>query len=86
MGRTTLSDPISIPREREGLLERIAERHGKRGGAWDVYVWREGEVAFLESKGPGDTLRQSQRGWLEAALAEGLDPTSFTLVEWVATV
>ena len=80
-----ISDPVSIPEERQGLLDRIRERHGKRGGAWDVFVWKGDGVAFLESKRSSDSVRPNQRSWLSAALAEGLAPATFTMVEWTTT-
>jgi hypothetical protein len=81
-----VSEPVSIPAARGDLLDRIRDRHGRRGGAWDVFVWKNDEVGFLEAKTVGDGIRPNQRTWLAAALAEGVPPSAFTIVDWVAEV
>lgn len=73
---------VVIPPERQALLDRIRSRHGRGGGAWDVFAWRGDEIAFLEAKGPRDHLGPNQRTWFAAAIAEGLPPDAFTIVEW----
>lgn len=77
-----LATPIELPVEIEELLSRIRKRAGSEGGAFDVIAWMANSVAFLESKGPGDSLRSTQLNWIDAALTEGMPVDAFTLVEW----
>ncbi len=75
------SEPIDLPPLQEDLLARIQQRHGKRGGCWDVIAWRGQESAFIESK-TTDRILENQRGWLKAALQEGVPPDAFANAEW----
>jgi hypothetical protein len=46
-------------------------------------VRRGTEILFAEAKKQRkDSLQRSQGGWLEAALDEGVPPSSFLIVEW----
>jgi hypothetical protein len=48
-----------------------------------VFAWRDKEILFVEAKKQGrDSLQESQHGWLEAALEEGVPLSSFLIVEW----
>lgn len=52
-------------------------------GCWDVVAWQGDELVFVESKRKKhDRFRPTQVRWLEAALASGLGPHSFLVVEW----
>jgi hypothetical protein len=73
--------------ERENVLVNTGRDHKKLGGGcWDVFAWNDSTIAFIETKQLGegwqDTIRLSQRLWLEAALACGLDADSFLILEW----
>jgi hypothetical protein len=76
---------LPIPAAR--LLARIYEAAGSRNGAWDVFCWAGDQFLFAESKrNKKDSLRNSQKRWLEAALGVGLKSDNFLIVEWsVAT-
>ncbi|GAA4325502.1 hypothetical protein [Flaviaesturariibacter amylovorans] len=65
------------------LLADIARENGSYSGCWDV-VAKKGElVIFAESKrSKKDAIRESQQGWLRAALQCGLRPEHFLLVQW----
>jgi hypothetical protein len=67
VGRVTLPDDQAL------LLDRISKRLGGRGGCFDVFAWQNGDVIFCEAKRlKRDTLRLSQRKWIEAAICEGV--------------
>jgi hypothetical protein len=65
------------------LLDRMCARSGMQSGAFDVLAWADGSVLFAEAKHGGkDTLRPSQKAWIEAALDEGVPLESLLVVEW----
>jgi hypothetical protein len=64
---------------------RISKRLGGRGGCFDVFAWQNGDVIFCEAKRlKRDTLRLSQRKWIEAAICEGVPLSSIIIVEWTS--
>ena len=56
---------------------------GNRRGFPDLVAFgaAPGEYAFIEVKGPGDALQDSQKRWLRFFQAEGI-PASVAWVEW----
>lgn len=75
---------VKFPPTASALLERISKRAGKTSGCWDVFAWRNSKPLFIELKraGSSDTIRDSQVRWKKAAIAEGVDPEAFRLLEW----
>jgi hypothetical protein len=74
---------VSLPDDREHLLNRIWEQSGRRSGCFDIYAWRADAVLFCEAKRRGkDRIRLSQCSWIEAAILEGVAPDSLLIVEW----
>ena len=74
---------IVLPSGPQELLNRIYQRASSRNGCWDVFCWKEETYLFAESKRHRrDSIRDTQRKWLEAALEDGLPITSFLIVEW----
>lgn len=74
---------VELASAQEALLDAVHDRNGSRSGYWDVFVWRDDEVLFAESKWKdNDVIRHSQRAWLEAALEGELSPENFLMVEW----
>ncbi|MEJ2378204.1 MAG: VRR-NUC domain-containing protein [Pseudolabrys sp.] len=72
-----------LPNEKERLLLDIRKQARCRGGCFDVFVWRHNEILFCEAKRSGhDRLRETQRKWIEAALACGIPLHSLLVVEW----
>jgi hypothetical protein len=55
---------------------------GSAGGHPDVLAWQGERVIALESKGPGDALKQSQIDWFGRALEAGVRPGDIGVVEW----
>jgi hypothetical protein len=79
--------PVELPDELAKLYESIKQHsQAKHGGCWDVFAWHGDDVLFAELKRKGrDSIRDSQRAWLEAALAVGVTLDSFVVVEWRVT-
>lgn len=65
-------------------LERIAAANGNTySGCWDVVVWKNDRLLFVESKrAKRDALRDTQLRWREAALRCGCMEGDFVVVEW----
>ena len=65
------------------LYEIIRTESGLNKGCWDIFVWRDDDILFAESKWleKGDSIRDSQLAWLEAALANGVSSKSFFVYE-----
>ena len=72
------------------VLARIASNRRKRyAGCWDVYAWRDGQFAFLDTRrgppGPRDEVKADQVDWLHTALLFGderIKLDSFAVVSW----
>ncbi len=80
---TTMSKQRALPAQVQRTLDKIATRnHSNRGGCWDVVAWKPGKLIFVESKGPVDKIRDSQRFWLEAALYARVPLSCFVVCEW----
>jgi hypothetical protein len=78
------ADPVRLPPGPRSVLDLITRENGAAAGCWDVFAWREDEVAFVECKSPTDRLRPSQLTWLEAALRAGVPEDAFALAEWAS--
>ena len=77
------SDPVSLPPDKQSLLDSISKKAGGFKGCWDVFAWKGNEYLFAESKRIGkDAIRDTQINWLSAALQVGISAKSFLLVEW----
>lgn len=57
--------------------------NGKLNGTWDLILWKENEIKFIELKRKGkDRIQQSQIDFFERALNIGLLLDSFEIFEW----
>jgi hypothetical protein len=76
--------PSKLPEEAIELHSQLMRLGTRAGGCWDIYAWRDRLPLFLEVKraGSSDRIRVSQGQWLEVAIAEGVRPDRFALVEW----
>lgn len=56
----------------------------KKGGRWDLVVWKGEEIQFVESKGLPcrDKIRQSQIDFKNGLLAKGFKEEDFKIIEW----
>ena len=74
---------VTLPSEQQEFLHSVFQGAGSRNGCWDVFCWKEETRLFAESKRhKHDSIRDTQRKWLEAALDLGLSSASFLVVEW----
>ncbi len=74
------SKPFFLPTEAEELYDKIVYIHGKPGGFFDVFAWRNGKFLFIEYKSMNDKLGKNQVNWIESAIKAGVDPDSLLLV------
>jgi hypothetical protein len=83
IGLPGLTKPVKLPSEKEQLIKSIQDATGKRGGCWDVILWKKSQTLFVELKRRGkDKIQVAQLDWLEAALRAGLSTENFALMEW----
>jgi hypothetical protein len=81
-GWSLKSQHVSIPCERENLLRKILNTD-KKSACFDVFAWRDDEVLFCEAKRAGkDTIRHSQKLFIQGALTCGIALESLLIVEW----
>lgn len=74
---------VELPAIQEELIQKIKSKTKKRGGCWDVFVWKGNKIKFVESKRTGkDALQYTQLLWLEKSLELGLTTNDFILAEW----
>ncbi|OGI73949.1 hypothetical protein A3D42_00680 [Candidatus Nomurabacteria bacterium RIFCSPHIGHO2_02_FULL_41_18] len=76
-------DPVEIPIKQKELIDSIQKKIGRSGGCWDVFVWKDNTLLFIELKRQKkDVIQDSQREWLEYSLAHGLHFNNFAFIEW----
>jgi len=73
-----------LPSHAEKLYERICRANGgKPSGCFDVFAWMDGSYLFVESKRKSkDSIRNTQKAWIEAALTSGIPLDSLLICEW----
>lgn len=78
------SSKVNLLQEPEALnaYRGIVAEHGKRGGFFDVFAWRETHFLFVEYKGKGDRSNANEKSWIEAAMHYGIDPAQLLIVEY----
>ena len=65
------------------LLNMIASITGSRTGVFDLVLWKDETIFFIELKRRArDRIRDTQIDWLQAALSHGLDLKSFAILQW----
>ncbi|MFZ4741692.1 MAG: VRR-NUC domain-containing protein [Bacteroidales bacterium] len=75
---TKISLPIFVTEK----LNKI-NPNGKLSGTWDLILWKEEELKFVELKRQGkDRIRQTQIEFLERALKNGIPIENFEIFEW----
>lgn len=83
IGMPDTTAPVALPTDKEKLIASIRANTKTSGGCWDVFVWKGDQVMFLELKRKKrDSIKDTQRLWIDAAVREGVDPTGFALIEW----
>jgi hypothetical protein len=81
---TRPGESVAMPAEAAEVFQGI-ERSTRGAGAWDVYAWNDGPL-FVESKQyrSSDRLNHNQIAWLSTAIAQGIDPSRFAIVNYDA--
>jgi hypothetical protein len=84
IGLPDVAEPIELSSKQQKLIESIKAKTGRSGGCWDVFVWKDNQLLFIELKRQKkDAIQDSQRLWLEKSLESGLKMESFAFLEWV---
>jgi len=80
------SSPVDLHHEPASLevYRAIVSTHGKRGGFFDVFAWRDTDVVFIEYKGKGDRPNANETSWIEAALRYGITSSQLLFVEYAS--
>jgi len=73
-----------LPSHAQRLYDRIQETNGgKRSGCFDVFAWNDGRYLFVEAKRKAkDSIRETQKAWIQAALNVGVAIDSLLICEW----
>ena len=75
--------PVELPNEQKKIIDTIRTKTGRSGGCWDVFVWKKDTILFIELKHQKkDSIRITQKQWLEKAIDSGFTTKNFFLVEW----
>jgi hypothetical protein len=83
-GLPDVAEPVELPEKQRLLIESIRAKTGKHGGCWDVLVWKDNLILFLELKrSKKDRVQDSQISWLENSLSLLLKSENFAFIEWV---
>jgi len=83
IGLPDVVESISLPVDKKDLIDSIKQKAGASGGCWDVFVWKDNQVLFIELKrSKKDRIQDSQKIWLEESLNYGLALNNFALIEW----
>jgi hypothetical protein len=83
---TTSWDPREklpgLPPSADDLYEKLCAAGGSHKGRWDLFCWKDDGFLFVESKGPGDSIKPAQIAWWKAARALGVPASAFEIVQW----
>ncbi len=64
-------------------LARIASNNAQgRSGCWDLILWANRTVVFVQLTGAHEEIRRPHIAWLGAAMKSGFTPAQFMVVEW----
>ena len=75
------ANSVTLPKDKESLLESIYEAAGKWAGCFDVFCWKGRNYIFAEAKQSGkDKIQDTQKRWLEAAIRCGCYENRFYLL------
>lgn len=76
-------EPVELPTSKQQLISEVEEENGSASGCFDIYCWRGQAVLFAEAKRKNnDSIRETQRQWVESALSTGVPLNSLLVVEW----
>ena len=78
-----LSEEARYPDSIDVLLDSLSSITGRRGGVFDLILWRDKTILFIELKrSKRDQIRANQVDWVRAALSSGVDLRCFAILEW----
>ena len=82
IGLPDVTEPIDLPEKQKQLIESIRAKTGRHGGCWDVFVWKDNQILFVELKRQKkDSIQESQKLWLEKSLESELTEENFAFFE-----
>ncbi|REJ81019.1 MAG: hypothetical protein DWQ44_05345 [Bacteroidetes bacterium] len=70
------------------LIEKLNKfkSNGIYGGTWDLIIWNESEILFIELKRKNkDRIQNSQIEFMKAAIAHDFTTENFRILEWEFT-
>jgi hypothetical protein len=74
---------VTLPKDKESLLNSIYEAAESPYGCFDVFCWKDKRYIFAESKKHSeDKIRDTQKRWIEAAIKCNVPLKSLLFVEW----
>jgi hypothetical protein len=80
---TQIQDPITDEAPLASLARVAKQNNGSYSGCWDVVVWKDEQVTYVEAKRiKKDAVRITQDRWLDAGLKAGLSPENFMIAWW----
>lgn len=83
IGLPDVVEPIELSEKQRQLLDSIRAKTERHGGCWDVLVWKDNQVLFLELKrSKKDRIQESQISWLDKPVELGLNLSNFSFIEW----
>ena len=77
---------IILPEFIKNELDKI-NPEGKMNGTWDLILWKNKEMKFVELKRKGkDKIRQTQIDFMERAIKAGVPIENFEIFEWIEKI
>lgn len=77
------SEPVQLPVEIDTKLQEIILKNKSSKGVWDLLLWKDGKLKFVELKRKKkDAIRSTQIQFLNSALECGYRLDQFEIIEW----
>lgn len=77
------TSPVDLPIDVNAWLQDIIKINGSSKGVWDLLLWKDGKLRFVELKRiKKDAIRQTQIDFLTSALQCGYMVEQFEILEW----
>ena len=73
---------LTLEPEALRLYRGIVAEHGKRGGFFDVFAWRESNFLFIEYKGKSDRPNANEKSWIASTIRYGIDLSHLLVVAY----
>ena len=83
IGLPDTTDSVDLPKDKQKVIDSLKGKTGTTGGCWDLFLWRDNQILFVELKRlKKDKIQNSQIKWLGVALESNFSTRNFALVEW----